>query len=100
MLMPAHVLMASLTAEACSFYKIITSDPSGNDQTDTGITVRARTFQIFLLLGGAHGRINKGEEVVALTFEKGWWIPTTSVILIEPITVRQITPRQVQTNCY
>jgi ElaB/YqjD/DUF883 family membrane-anchored ribosome-binding protein len=66
-----HEPTVRLTAEACSFYKIMTSDPSGNDQTDTWITVRARTSRIFLLSGGAHGRINKGEEVVALTFREG-----------------------------
>lgn len=60
-----------LTAEACSYYKIITSDPSGNDKTDTWITVRARTSRIFLISGGAHGRIDKGEEVVTLTFREG-----------------------------
>lgn len=66
-----HEPTVRLTAEACSYYKIITSDPSGNDKNDTWITVRAKTSQDFLLSGGSHGRINKGEEVVVLTFREG-----------------------------
>ena len=66
-----HEPTVRLTAEACSYYKIITADPSGNDKNDTWVTVRANISQIFLLSGGATGRISKGEEVVALTFREG-----------------------------
>ena len=66
-----HEPIVRLTAEACSYYKIITADPSGNDKNDTWVTVRANISQIFLLSGGAPGRISKGEEVVALSFREG-----------------------------
>ena len=60
-----------IRVESCRHYKIITSDPTGDDKEDTWITVRANTCQIFKLSGGANGRFASDEELVELDFFKG-----------------------------
>jgi hypothetical protein len=57
--------------ESCRHYRVITSDPSGDDQEDTWLTVRASTCQLFKLSGGPNGRFALGEEIVELDFFHG-----------------------------
>lgn len=60
-----------IMAESCRHYKIITSDPTGDDEKDTWVTVRATTCQIFKLSGGSNGRFTLTDELVALDFFEG-----------------------------
>jgi hypothetical protein len=57
--------------QSCRHYKIITADPTGDDETDTWITVRANNSQTFKLSGGANGRFASDDELVELDFFDG-----------------------------
>jgi hypothetical protein len=60
-----------VNVDSCRHYKIMTSDPTGDDNEDTWVTVRSTTSQTFKLSGGTNGRLTVGEEVVELDFYKG-----------------------------
>ena len=60
-----------IRVESCGHYKIITSDPVGDDKEDTWVTVRATTSQSFMVSGGGDGRFASGDEIVELEFFDG-----------------------------
>lgn len=60
-----------IRVESCGHYKIISSDPVGDDKEDTWVTVRATTSQSFMLSGGGDGRFATGDELVELAFFEG-----------------------------
>jgi len=57
--------------ESCRHYKVITSDPTGDENEDTWVTVRSTTSQVFKLSGGPNGCLAFGGELVDLDFFKG-----------------------------
>jgi hypothetical protein len=60
-----------INVDSCRHYKIMTSDPTGDDNEDTWVTVRSTTSQTFKLSGGTNGLLIVGEELVELDFYKG-----------------------------
>jgi len=60
-----------VVVESSSVYKIITSDPCGNNEKDTLATVRANFLQSYLLSGGDQGKMSQGNELLELEFLQG-----------------------------
>lgn len=67
-----------VSVEATTYYKVCTTDPTGDDELDTWATIEAQFVQPFQITGGPNSQIRRGEEIVDLRVSSCLHLPVAN----------------------